>query len=70
MFFYFTVKLPFIDDVKDPQKKGMIGTRNFYITVNKDIKLGAWYVMYNQQHISFRHVKIIIQWSLSKTNHE
>jgi len=39
-----------MDDVKNPQKKGLIGARNFYITVNKDIKLGAWYVMYNSSN--------------------
>jgi hypothetical protein len=41
-------------DDKDPQKKGLIGARNFYITVNKDIKLGAWYVMYKQQQFLIR----------------
>lgn len=45
LIFLHFVKLPFIDDVKDPQKKGMVGARNFYITVNKDIKLGTWHIL-------------------------
>lgn len=37
-----TVRLPLFFDPEQPEKKGLPGTRNFFLETDKNVKVGVW----------------------------